>query len=153
MISNKEYTDLVLRGEFPEERKVPLDIPFLSHAGSIQNLVLKPISCVSILKSVKDSIRSNHYHLTDYHYLYVLSGKVAYFERSLGEKEIPEHVIYNTDEMFFTPPNVEHVTYFLEDTVLVSMSKNPRSHEEHENDLVRVNFVSLEKCRELLCKR
>ena len=36
------------------------------------------------------------------------------------------------------------------ETTLISISKNPRSHENHEQDLVRVNFISEEKKKEIL---
>jgi len=150
MITNEEYTKSVLNNIWPEDRKVPLDNPFINSAGWIQNLVLKPISCVSIIESKNNSMRSNHYHKTDYHYLYVLIGCVIYLEREVGDIKIPEPVIYNSGSMIFTPPMVEHTTIFPKETTLISMSKNPRSHENHENDLVRVDFISEIKKQEIL---
>ena len=34
---------------------------------------------VSIITSKKNTIRSNHYHLKDAHYIFVLEGKMKYY--------------------------------------------------------------------------
>ena len=150
MATNEEYTESVLNNVWPEDRNVILDKPFSNSSGLIQNLVLKPNSCVSIIYSLEKSMRSNHYHKTDYHYLYVLSGSVLYLERNVGDNHIPGFSFYSEGQMIFTPPLVEHVTIFPLNTTLISISKNPRSHEKHEEDLVRVDFISEEKKKEIL---
>jgi len=150
MSTNEEYTESVLKNIWPEDRKVPLDKPFGNSSGLIQNLCLKPNSCVSLIYSIPNSMRSNHYHKTDYHYLYILSGEVLYLEREVGDRNIYKPVYYAIGDMIFTPPMVEHVTIFPIETTLISISKNPRSHENHEQDLVRVNFISEEKKKEIL---
>ena len=135
------------------DRKIILEPPFINNNGKIQNLILGNISCVSLIESVKGSMRSNHYHKTDYHYLYIISGSLLYLERKVGENNIPEPILYTKGQMFFTPELMEHVTIFLEDTVMISMSKNKRSHELHEKDVVRVSFISEEIKNEFLRKR
>lgn len=133
--------------------EIKLEEPFINKNGIIQNLLLEEISGVSIIESIKGSMRSNHYHLTDFHYLYVLSGSLLYLERKIGEKHIPKPTLYSKGQMFFTPERVEHVTIFLEDTVMISMSRNKRSHELHEKDVVRVDFVSEDLKNDLLYKK
>lgn len=142
MDTNDSYTSKVDRGEWPDHPAVPLDEPFTDGRGTIQNLVLKPINSVAVIESKAGSIRSNHYHKTDWHYIYVLSGRILYFERDVGSKDIPSPVEFSTGGMFFTPPMKEHGVAFLEDTVLVTAAKNVRSHESHEEDLVRVEFIN-----------
>jgi hypothetical protein len=34
----------------------------------------------------------------------------------------------------------EHIMYFLQSSVMITMAKNIRSHTQHEADLVRVKF-------------
>lgn len=46
-MNNKEYTDLVFKGEYPKDPLVPLDEPFINDAGIIQNLVNCNIRCCS----------------------------------------------------------------------------------------------------------
>lgn len=47
--------------------------------GQILSIVDDKISNVSIITCVPGSIRSNHYHLKDFHYMYVLEGEIDYF--------------------------------------------------------------------------
>lgn len=128
------------------DRLETLEQPFVSDAGLIQNLVnvfpgTSPIGCVSVLYSHKDSVRANHFHKEDSHFLYVIKGAVDYYERPIGSAEIPEPVRYVENQMFFTPPMVEHAMRFAEDTIMVSISKRPRDSESHESDVVRVKFL------------
>lgn len=127
--------------KWPLPVRIPLPPCFINAAGSIQNLLEEPCGGVAIIRSKAGSIRSNHYHKTDAHWLFVLSGCMHYFEREIGEQSIPEPVIVRAGEMVYTPPLVEHATLFPEDTVLVSMSKHARTHEAHEADLVRVKVI------------
>jgi dTDP-4-dehydrorhamnose 3,5-epimerase-like enzyme len=149
-MTNDEYTSSVDRGEWPDDRRVPLDEPFRNASGSIQNLVLKPMTSVAAIESAAGTVRSNHYHLTDWHYIYVASGSLAYLERPVGSSEIPHPVVFRKGEMFFTPPMAEHAIVFLEDTLIITMAKNVRSHESHEADLVRVSFLTPEIVKHIL---
>jgi hypothetical protein len=53
---------------------------------------------------------------------------------------MPEPVRYVENQMFYTPPMVEHLLEFPEDTVMVSISRRPRDPVSHESDVVRVEF-------------
>lgn len=141
-MDNNTYTEMVNNGEYPDDSTVPLDTPFVNENGIIQNLVLKPMTSVAVITSNKGTMRANHYHKTDWHYAYVVSGSILYFERSVGSKEIPEPRLFKAGEMFFTPPMKEHTMVFPEETIFVTMAKNIRSHESHEADLVRVEFIT-----------
>lgn len=140
-MNNAEYTSAVDRGEWPSDPAVPLDAPFVNHNGTIQNLVLKPMQSVTRLDSVKGAVRANHYHLSDWHYTAIMSGSIAYYERAIGSTDLPEPTIFRKGDMFFTPPMREHAMVFLEESVIITMAKNVRSHEEHEADLVRIQVV------------
>jgi quercetin dioxygenase-like cupin family protein len=138
---------MVDSGEWPSDPAVPLDTPFINENGVIQNLVLKPMTSVAVITSKKGTMRANHYHKTDWHYAYVVSGRILYFERSVDSQEIPEPREFKAGEMFFTPPMKEHTMVFPEETVFVTMAKNVRSHESHEADLVRVEFITPDKLK------
>lgn len=64
-----------------------------------------------------------------------------YFEREVGAKAYPLPLVCKAGSLVYTGPMVEHRTYFPTDTVLVSISKNARDHEGHEEDLVRTEAV------------
>ena len=139
-MKNKEYTDLVNEGKWPDAQIVPLDAPFIDDRGYIQNLLNSPVNGAAIIFSKEGTERSNHWHKEDWHYLYVVSGKMEYFERGLDEQFTGVSTMVNPGEMVFTPPNKVHKTVFLLDTVLVSLSKRNRDHSSHEEDVVRVKF-------------
>ena len=50
--------------------------------GEIISLVDQKTSNISIIKSSAGSIRSNHYHKKDWHFMYILEGKMDYFFRN-----------------------------------------------------------------------
>jgi quercetin dioxygenase-like cupin family protein len=139
-MQNKEYTTAVENKQYPKTPFVSLDIPFVDDRGSIQNIVNTPINGVAIITSKAGSIRSNHYHQKDWHFLYVLSGEMEYYERGLDEVFTGQPLIVKSGEMVFTPPLRIHKTIFRQDTILVSMSKNFRDHESHEEDVIRELF-------------
>ena len=47
--------------------------------GEILSIVDTKIQNVSIITSNANVIRSNHYHKKDFHFMYVLEGKMDYF--------------------------------------------------------------------------
>jgi quercetin dioxygenase-like cupin family protein len=145
---HEKYTTAVDEGRWPRDAAVPLPTHFENESGKIQNLLLKPVKSVAAIESVKGSVRANHLHKTDWHYAYVVSGKVLYFEREAGNLNIPQPRAFGPGEMFFTPPGVEHAMLFAEESVIFTLAKNVRSHEEHEADLVRVSFITPEIARE-----
>lgn len=123
--------------------RIELPPPVKDPRGSIRNLLEltesdAPVRGVSIITSRARTTRSNHYHKTDGHWLYVVSGVVHYWERELDEPSYPAHpVVFKEGEMFYTGPLVWHRTYFPEDTALLSLSLRPRDHSSHESDVVR----------------
>jgi quercetin dioxygenase-like cupin family protein len=140
MKNNKDYTLAVERKEYPTEKLVPLDLPFVDVRGIIQNLVNTSINGAAIITSKKGTIRSNHYHTEDFHYLYIISGSMEYYERDINEDFIGKPLIVRAGEMVFTPPMKVHKTVFIEDCTMISLSKRNRDHNSHEEDLVRVKF-------------
>lgn len=144
MTNNQHYAQSVDRGDFPSEVAVPLDDFFRDDRGEIMNILLTPITSVARISSKARTVRANHYHKTDWHYAFVESGQILYFEREIGVTEIPEPKVFNPGEMFFTRPNVEHAMLFSQDSVFYTFAKNVRSHDNHESDLQRVSFVTPE---------
>ena len=45
--------------------------------GGILSIVDEPCQNVSIITCNSGAIRSNHYHLTDFHFMYVLEGEIV----------------------------------------------------------------------------
>ena len=129
------------RSSFPAEVIVPLEAPFTDPRGEILPLVDATMESCVLIRSKKGTVRANHYHRTDWHYCYVLSGSIDYYHRPQGSAAVPAHVRIATGQMFFTPPMVEHAMVFPEDTVFLTFGRNSRVQEVYEADVVRVESL------------
>ena len=109
--------------------------------GFILSIADAKISNVSIIKCNSKSIRSNHYHKTDAHFMYVLKGEIDYFYKKIDNDEI-KYLKVREGQNIYTPPLEVHATYFPIDTELVVSSINPRDQIAYEKDTVRVDFVN-----------
>jgi dTDP-4-dehydrorhamnose 3,5-epimerase-like enzyme len=129
---------------WPSEVIVSLEKPFVDARGEIQPLVDMMMQSAVIIDSKKGSVRANHYHKTDWHYCYVLSGSIEYYHRPAGSNLEPECLIVKSGEMVFTPPMVDHGMKFSEDTKFLTLSRNPRDQASYEADVVRVNMLDID---------
>jgi len=126
---------------WPKEGIVKLESPHVDERGSIQSLVNFPMKNISLISSKKGVVRSNHYHVTDWHYMYILSGSFDYYYRQTNSTDELKVIHVKAGEMVFTPPMEDHATVFLEDTELLAMSRNPRDQEAYEEDVRRVTLI------------
>lgn len=126
------------RRKLPREVIVPLERAFADERGAIQPLVDLPMRSCVIISSAKGSVRANHYHRTDWHYCFVISGKIEYWHRPVGAKSAPQKVLVREGQLFFTGPMVEHAMVFLEDTVFLTLGRNSRAQAVYEADVVRI---------------
>jgi quercetin dioxygenase-like cupin family protein len=140
-MKNWQDVDLDDPSQWPEGPRVELEAPHADARGSIQCLVNFPMKNVSLITSKKGTLRSNHYHMTDWHYMYVLSGSFDYYYRKTGSGDKPKVIRVVAGEMVFTPPNEDHATVFLEDTQLLALSRKPRDQESYEADVKRVILI------------
>ena len=105
--------------------------------GTIESLCDQPVGDITRIFSKAGSVRSNHYHKTDWHILYVVSGKMLLYERPAGSGDIPKMRVLEAGEYAYTGPMVEHTTLFPQDTTLLCFSGNRRGKDAYEDDLVR----------------
>ena len=84
--------NLLFQEELNAKNIVSLDDNHTDSRGTIQSIINKKSSNVSIISSKKLTIRSNHYHITDSHYMYTLSGEYYYFYKTLDSSEILKRV-------------------------------------------------------------
>ena len=95
-----------------------------------------------MIHSKAGSLRANHYHKTDWHYCYVIYGKIEYFYKNVDSDKKTELLIAEKGSMIFTPPLVEHCMKFPEETLFLTLSRNPRDQKTYEEDVVRVNLIN-----------
>ena len=108
--------------------------------GSILSIVDEKVKNVSIITCLPKTIRSNHWHKKDWHYMYVLEGVMEYFFVSKNKTYFMK---IKKGENVFTPPRELHATYFPIKTVLVVSSKNIRDKKTYEKDTVREKLIDL----------
>lgn len=129
------------KGKWPSQPLVKLNTPFIDKRGSIQPLVDLMMKSAVLIDSKAGSLRANHYHKTDWHYCYVIKGKIEYFHREVNSTKKPELIIVERENMIFTPPMVEHCMKFPLDTLFLTLSRNPRDQKTYEEDVVRINLI------------
>jgi oxalate decarboxylase/phosphoglucose isomerase-like protein (cupin superfamily) len=117
--------------------------------GEILSIVDESVSNVSLITSNAGVLRSNHYHHTDFHFMYVLDGEIDYFYKRLDSDEI-KYIKVRSGDTIFTPDNEIHATYFPVTTRLIVSSKYPRDQETYENDTVRIPLVTEDNIEEML---
>jgi len=127
---------------WPAHGVVKLEKPFVDARGSIQPLVDEMMRSAVLIESKAGSLRANHYHKTDWHYCYVLSGQIDYHHRPTGSDQEPETLPVKAGEMVFTPPMFDHGMTFPVDTTFLTLSRNPRDQATYEADVVRVDMMS-----------
>ncbi len=126
---------------WPDQAIVPLEKPFVDDRGAIQPLVDRMMKSAVMIQSNAGALRANHYHKTDWHYCYVISGTIEYYHRVTGSTEEPEMLLVKQGQMVFTPPMIDHGMKFPEDTVFLTLSRNPRDQATYEADVVRVDML------------
>lgn len=126
------------------EPYVSLAEPYVDERGIIQPLVDHGIGTLQIITSQKDTVRANHYHKNDSHYMYVVHGRMRYYFRPAGSSDEPQHVDVGSGQMVFTPSMEEHAVHFLEDCIFLNITTGKRDQSTYENDIVRVNLFTLD---------
>lgn len=139
-MNNREYTTLVENKQYPENPLVPLEEKFSDKRGYLRNLIHTPISSVAFIHTKKGQERSNHYHKTDFHYLYIISGEVEYWETDVENTQEIKKIKLKAGDLFFTPPMKLHKVIALTDCDMMSFAKNIKDPEHYEEDVVRKEF-------------
>ena len=127
---------------WPKKSKIELEEAFEDDRGYIQPLVNFPMKNLSMIFSKKSSVRSNHNHYTDWHYMYTVYGEYKYYYKPHGSEEELKIETFKKGEMVFTPPMEDHACVFTEDTLLVVASRNPRDQQTYESDVVRIELIN-----------
>ena len=115
---------------------------FKDSRGVIQPLCDKNMKSASLIFTKKNSWRANHYHKSDWHYIYVVYGKFNYYFRKTGDKKKQKKIVIKKNDLLFTGPKVDHAMLYTKKTCILVLSKNPRDQKTYENDTVRIDFMS-----------
>ena len=130
-INNFEDKDLI---KLPENHS--------DERGFIQPLCDLEMKSASLLYSKKNTWRANHYHKSDWHFIYVLEGGFEYYYRKTNSNEKIKKKIVKKNQLLYTGPLVDHAMLYTEETKLLVVSKNPRDQKTYEEDTVRIDFMN-----------
>ena len=111
--------------------------------GGILSIVDCNVKNVSIITSAANTIRSNHSHFEDFHFMYVLQGQIDYFFKDKESNKL-RYLAVQEGQTVFTPNLELHATHFPVETTLIVSSKNPRDQQTYEKDTVREIIITHE---------
>ena len=109
--------------------------------GAIFSIVNESCNNVSIIETIAGSIRSNHYHKKDWHYMLVLEGNLEYFYYSNVSKNVRFINVF-PGQIIFTPNLEVHATHFPNKSKMVVVSGFLRDSVNYESDTVRLDFIN-----------
>ena len=101
-------------------------------------------SCIEIY-SKKGSVRANHYHKKDTHFIYVINGEILYFYKDRKRGAKTRCKLMKKNDLFFTPSMQEHMAYFTKNTHFLAFSTRKRTKFDYEKDLIKVNMQDYKK--------
>lgn len=124
----------------PKSRRVivPIRTSFVDARGEIKNLIDLPFASAAVITSGKGAVRGNHFHKTDYHYCWLQSGEMIYYQRPAGSKRKPTRTLIKAGQLFYSPPRYEHAMHFTKKSVMFVFARNNRTMSHYEADTVRV---------------
>lgn len=129
----------------PGKTMLQLPDPYIDDRGLIQPLLDVETRSSVIIHSRVGAVRGNHFHKEDFHYCYLVSGRLLYVSRAVGDEgAAPDQIEVTPGEMFFTPPMVEHAMVMLEPSVFLAFGGRTRQQQSYEDDLVRVPLVRVD---------
>jgi dTDP-4-dehydrorhamnose 3,5-epimerase-like enzyme len=115
---------------------------FVDERGFISRIVDQEkfkIRSVLHITGKAGSIRGNHYHKKDVHYVYCMKGKFRYSEKSMKNPNSKiESVILKPGDLVLTMPMKAHSMKFIEDTVFLAITTETRNQKAYEEDLIRI---------------
>ncbi len=124
---------------------IHIEPEFVDKRGEIARVINQdkfPIRAALRIVSKAGTVRSNHYHKNDYHYLYVESGKCEYFEKPADKPNAKiEKVILKQGDLVLSSPGIIHAVKYLEDTIMYAYTSEKRGQEAYEKDTKRVKLI------------
>lgn len=123
--------------EFPNYPFVEFPQHFLDDRGEIVNIADGRIGDVAVIQSEVGAVRANHYHKTDWHITYIVSGKLKY---SWVSNETVQSVVVSPGQAVFTPVMVPHKMEFDEKSIMIAIARNSRTQDNYESDTIKIEI-------------
>jgi len=132
-----------LQGFFSTEHfnnypKISLPQQFIDNRGTITNIADGSIGDVAVISSIKGAIRANHFHESDWHLTFMISGSMTYLWKQTLDSDEFENLICSSGDLVYTPPCTPHKMVFLENSTFIAVSALSRSQANYELDTQRL---------------
>ncbi len=118
---------------------------FVDERGAITRIVDTddyPLRAVLLITAKKGSIRGNHWHKKDAHYVHCVSGQFRYSEKNMTKRNsMLQSVVLKPGDVVLSAPGMAHSMEFLEDTVFMAYTTERRAQDLYEADTTRVKIV------------
>ena len=118
---------------------------FKDTRGAITRILNEPefkIRAILRITQKAGTIRGNHYHKKDCHWVYCESGKFRYYEKNMKVKSGRViSVILKPGDLVLSHPHIAHAMEALVDTVFWAITTEKRQQANYETDTVRLNIV------------
>ena len=111
---------------------------FVDFRGGILNVADGRIGDVAIIDTVEGSTRASHVHKTDWHITYLISGEFEYSWKS--EDGIIKKITVGPGQGILTLAGEAHKMEFVQDSLMIAISRNSRVQDEYESDTLRMEF-------------
>ena len=98
------------------------------------------IKSVLLITCNPGSVRANHYHKKDSHYVYMLSGSMEYTEQEMDGKH-RETILVKKGDLLYTPSLKPHAMKFLEESSFLTLATEFRHQDAYEHDIVKVKLI------------
>ena len=91
----------MIEKEYFDKDLIDLHKGYTDDRGAIQPLCDLNMKSASLIISKKNSWRANHYHKTDWHFIYVLEGAFEYYYRKTNSKEKIKKILVKKNNLKF----------------------------------------------------
>ena len=105
--------------------------------GTIDDLLMEPFEAVTRIFTRKGHVRGNHVHAETVQWTYVVSGKMFTVLQYPDERQGTVRV---AGDLFMEPAGVPHAWQALEDTIVLVLTRGPRSGTHFEDDTKRLDI-------------
>lgn len=105
--------------------------------GTIDDLLMEPFEAVTRILTRAGHVRGNHVHAETEQWTYVVSGRMMTVLQYPDEKQME---IREPGALFREPAGVPHAWQALEDTVVLVLTRGPRSGTHFEDDTRRLDI-------------
>jgi quercetin dioxygenase-like cupin family protein len=115
--------------------KTTVEVSHADARGFIKDLLVEPLDSVTVVVTEKGAVRGNHYHRLTHQWAYVVTGSLAIVTSEAGHVE---EGVLSAGELMLSPPMQSHAWKALERTIVIVMTRGPRSGENYESDTYRL---------------